>query len=363
MRSSSAWAASRPCFSSARAVSRLCEAGAPLPAGEAAAALHAVVAAGGKLHQLIEGSGRAGSGAGRRGSGGAGPPPRPARPRRRADAGRRPAGADGRAALSHRTVLSHRRARRYPSRRAPGAPGSRGGEGVKGRQETADTTGEVRAKGRRPAPRAGEGERSDGPREVLSPPAPRHREGRVRHPLPGRQPPALPLQRQPRRAPLQGADAGEDTEEIARLLLEGDERGAEMAFNELDLAYELPGEGRFRVNISRQRRFFNIVLRVIPLEIKTFEELNLPGTLRDLAHAAARLRARHRRHRHGQVDDARGDDQRDQPRAPLQDRDGRGPDRVRLQARQEHHHAARDRDRHRVASRRRCAPPCARTPT
>jgi twitching motility protein PilT len=34
--------------------------------------------------------------------------------------------------------------------------------------------------------------------------------------------------------------AGEDTEEIARLLLEGDERGAEMAFNEIDLAYELP---------------------------------------------------------------------------------------------------------------------------
>jgi twitching motility protein PilT len=77
--------------------------------------------------------------------------------------------------------------------------------------------------------------------------------------------------------------AGEDTEEIARLLLEGDERGAEMSFNEIDLAYELPGEGRFRVNISRQRKFFNIVLRVIPLEIKTFEGLNLPGTLRDLA--------------------------------------------------------------------------------
>jgi len=73
-----------------------------------------------------------------------------------------------------------------------------------------------------------------------------------------------------------------DTEEIARLLLEGDEReGTE--FNELDLAYELEGEGRFRVNISRQRRFFNIVLRVIPLEIESAEELNLPASLRDLA--------------------------------------------------------------------------------
>jgi twitching motility protein PilT len=76
---------------------------------------------------------------------------------------------------------------------------------------------------------------------------------------------------------------GQDTEEIARLLLEGDERGGEMAWNEIDLAYELPGEGRFRVNISRQRRFFNVVLRVIPLDVKGLDALNLPGSLRDLS--------------------------------------------------------------------------------
>jgi twitching motility protein PilT len=75
----------------------------------------------------------------------------------------------------------------------------------------------------------------------------------------------------------------QDTEEIARLLLEGDERGGEMAWNEIDLAYELPGEGRFRVNVSRQRRFFNVVLRVIPLDVKGLDALNLPGSLRDLA--------------------------------------------------------------------------------
>ncbi len=75
-----------------------------------------------------------------------------------------------------------------------------------------------------------------------------------------------------------------DTEEIARMLLEGEPRAAGMDFNEIDLAYELPGEGRFRVNISRQRRFYNVVLRVIPLQIRTFEELNLPGVLRDIAH-------------------------------------------------------------------------------
>jgi twitching motility protein PilT len=74
-----------------------------------------------------------------------------------------------------------------------------------------------------------------------------------------------------------------DTESIASMLLEGDPRGETGDFNELDLAFELPGEGRFRANISRQRRFYNIVLRVIPLQIRSFDELNLPGVLRDLA--------------------------------------------------------------------------------
>lgn len=75
----------------------------------------------------------------------------------------------------------------------------------------------------------------------------------------------------------------DDTEEIARVLIEHEPRYADLDFNEADLAFELPGEGRFRVNISRQRRHFNVVLRVIPLEIRSFEELNLPGTLREIA--------------------------------------------------------------------------------
>jgi twitching motility protein PilT len=75
----------------------------------------------------------------------------------------------------------------------------------------------------------------------------------------------------------------QDTEEIVRVLLEDDPLGQDLDFNERDLAFELPGEGRFRVNISRQRRFFNIVLRVIPLQIKTFGDLNLPSVLGDIA--------------------------------------------------------------------------------
>jgi len=75
----------------------------------------------------------------------------------------------------------------------------------------------------------------------------------------------------------------QDTEEIVRILIENDPLGQDLDFNERDLAYELPGEGRFRVNISRQRRYFNIVLRVIPLQIKTFADLNLPSVLADIA--------------------------------------------------------------------------------
>jgi len=74
-----------------------------------------------------------------------------------------------------------------------------------------------------------------------------------------------------------------DTEAIARMLLETDPRQEALEWNELDLAYELPGEGRFRINISRQRRFYNVVLRVIPPQVRSFEDLNLPGVVRDIA--------------------------------------------------------------------------------
>lgn len=76
---------------------------------------------------------------------------------------------------------------------------------------------------------------------------------------------------------------GEDTEAIARMLMEETPEAFDKGFNEIDLAYEIPDQGRFRVNISRQRRFFNIVLRVIPLQVRTFEDLNLPSAVCDLA--------------------------------------------------------------------------------
>ena len=74
-----------------------------------------------------------------------------------------------------------------------------------------------------------------------------------------------------------------DTEEIVKHLLSSVDGTPDLDFNERDIAFDLPEEGRFRVNISRQRRFFNIVLRVIPLQIKAFDDLNLPSSLSDVA--------------------------------------------------------------------------------
>ena len=47
---------------------------------------------------------------------------------------------------------------------------------------------------------------------------------------------------------------------------------------EVDLAYGVPGLGRFRCNVFQQRGTFGLILRVIPLVIRTVEELTLTPT-------------------------------------------------------------------------------------
>ncbi|HHF43583.1 MAG: type IV pili twitching motility protein PilT [Candidatus Aminicenantes bacterium] len=52
---------------------------------------------------------------------------------------------------------------------------------------------------------------------------------------------------------------------------------------DLDLAYSLPGFGRFRGSIYHQRGSIAIVLRIIPLEVKTIRELHLPPILEKIS--------------------------------------------------------------------------------
>jgi twitching motility protein PilT len=48
---------------------------------------------------------------------------------------------------------------------------------------------------------------------------------------------------------------------------------------EIDMAYSVPGLGRFRCNVFQQRGAVGLVLRVIPVRILTVQELNLPSVL------------------------------------------------------------------------------------
>jgi len=52
---------------------------------------------------------------------------------------------------------------------------------------------------------------------------------------------------------------------------------------EHDLGYEVPGIGRFRVNIYRQRGSVAIVMRVIPPRVPRLEDLGVPAACRTLA--------------------------------------------------------------------------------
>ncbi len=55
------------------------------------------------------------------------------------------------------------------------------------------------------------------------------------------------------------------------------------AQGDADLAYEVPGLARFRVNLFRQQRGSGAVFRVIPTKIMTIEQLGLPEELKRLA--------------------------------------------------------------------------------
>ncbi|UCF81716.1 MAG: type IV pilus twitching motility protein PilT [Acidobacteriota bacterium] len=53
--------------------------------------------------------------------------------------------------------------------------------------------------------------------------------------------------------------------------------------HEIDIAYSVPGVGRFRCNIFQQRGTIGLVLRVIPVKILSFRELLLPPVLAQIS--------------------------------------------------------------------------------
>jgi twitching motility protein PilT len=76
----------------------------------------------------------------------------------------------------------------------------------------------------------------------------------------------------------------EQTKAIAlRFIPNEDDRGRIEKILDYDCSWGAPGIGRFRINILRQRSSFMIVMRVIPFEVPSFEQLNLPAVLGKIA--------------------------------------------------------------------------------
>ncbi len=73
------------------------------------------------------------------------------------------------------------------------------------------------------------------------------------------------------------------TRQLAQQLVPEWERGNIDKLRDYDCSWGAPGVGRFRVNVLRQRGTMGIIMRVIPVEIPTMEELALPDVLSDIA--------------------------------------------------------------------------------
>lgn len=75
----------------------------------------------------------------------------------------------------------------------------------------------------------------------------------------------------------------EDAVNIAFSVMNAGQRDAFKKKNDIDLAYSVPGLGRFRCNIFVQRSTIGMVFRVIPMRILEIEELHLPVVLKKIA--------------------------------------------------------------------------------
>ncbi len=75
----------------------------------------------------------------------------------------------------------------------------------------------------------------------------------------------------------------QDTRELANQITNDHQKISLEKELDIDLAYSLPGFGRFRGSIYQQRSSLAIVLRIIPLEIMTISDLLLPETIETIA--------------------------------------------------------------------------------
>ena len=75
----------------------------------------------------------------------------------------------------------------------------------------------------------------------------------------------------------------EDTIAMAFSIMSGRQKQKFKDNFEIDIAYSVPGLGRFRCNIFQQRGTVGLVLRVIPVKVLSFQDLMLPPILKTIS--------------------------------------------------------------------------------
>jgi twitching motility protein PilT len=75
----------------------------------------------------------------------------------------------------------------------------------------------------------------------------------------------------------------DDTKDAAASIMTDKQIRRFSEHNEIDFAYSLPNQGRFRVNVFRQRGSISIAMRQVATTMPSFEELRLPDVIRRIA--------------------------------------------------------------------------------
>src|ERR687885_742365 len=96
-------------------------------------------------------------------------------------------------------------------------------------------------------------------------------------------PPTLRVRGEMNRLEEYGRLMPDDTQQLLYRVLSSEQQKRLEIDRQLDLSHAVPGLARFRVNVYFQRESLGAAFRLIPEQLKTLEELHLPGTLHQLA--------------------------------------------------------------------------------
>src|SRR5437016_59075 len=96
-------------------------------------------------------------------------------------------------------------------------------------------------------------------------------------------PPTLRVRGEMVRLEERGKLMPDDMQQLLYRVLSSEQQKRLEVDRQLDLSHAVPGLARFRVNVYFQRESLGAAFRLIPEQLKTLEELHLPGTLHEFA--------------------------------------------------------------------------------